>query len=392
MKKETWIVAAKRTPIGAFQGAFATTDATQLGALAIQAAVEESQVAKDKVDEVLMGCVLTAGVGQAPARQASLKAGLPQSVGCTTLNKVCGSGMKTVMLAHDLIQAGSANAVVAGGMENMSSSPYILKKARDGYRLGHDQVLDHMFFDGLQDAYQGELMGVFAEQTAQKYQFSRESMDSWAQQSLLRAQQAIEQGLFKEEITPVTVKQRKAESTYSDDQQPSQLDAEKIPTLRSAFAKDGSVTAANSSSISDGASALVLVGSDFGKAEQLQPVARIIAHTTHAREPEEFTIAPVFAIEDLLEKTGWNKADVDLWEINEAFAVVTQYAVKALELDASKVNVRGGACALGHPIGASGNRILVSLIHALKQSGGKRGIASLCIGGGEATAIAIEIC
>lgn len=392
MKNETWIVAAKRTPIGAFQGAFATTDATQLGALAIQAAVEESQVAKDKVNEVLMGCVLTAGVGQAPARQASLNAGLPQSVGCTTLNKVCGSGMKTVMLAHDLIQAGSANAVVAGGMENMSASPYILKKARDGYRLGHDQVLDHMFFDGLQDAYQGELMGVFAEQTAQKYQFSRESMDSWAQQSLLRAQQAISQGLFKEEIVPVTVKQRKAESTYSDDQQPSQLDVEKIPTLRPAFAKDGSVTAANSSSISDGASALVLVGSEFGKAEQLQPVAKIIAHTTHAREPEEFTIAPVFAIEDLLEKTGWNKVDVDLWEINEAFAVVTQYAVKALELDASKVNVRGGACALGHPIGASGNRILVSLIHALKQSGGKRGIASLCIGGGEATAIAIEIC
>jgi len=392
MKNETWIVAAKRTPIGAFQGAFATTDATQLGALAIQAAVVESQLAAEKIDEVLMGCVLTAGVGQAPARQASLKAGLPQSVGCTTLNKVCGSGMKTVMLAHDLIQAGSAKAVIAGGMENMSASPYILNKARDGYRLGHDQVLDHMFFDGLQDAYQGELMGVFAEQTAQKYQFSRESMDSWAQQSLLRAQQAIEQGLFKDEIIPVTVKQRRVETTFSDDQQPSQLDANKIPTLRPAFAKDGTVTAANSSSISDGASALVVVGSEFAKAEQLQPVAKIIAHTTHAREPEEFTIAPVFAIEKLLEKTGWNKSDVDLWEINEAFAVVTQYAVKALELDVNKVNARGGACALGHPIGASGNRILVSLIHALKQTGGKRGIASLCIGGGEATAIAIEIC
>jgi len=392
MKNETWIVAAKRTPIGAFQGAFATTDATQLGALAIQAAVAESQLAAEKIDEVLMGCVLTAGVGQAPARQASLKAGLPQSVGCTTLNKVCGSGMKTVMLAHDLIQAGSAKAVIAGGMENMSASPYILNKARDGYRLGHDQVLDHMFFDGLQDAYQGELMGVFAEQTAQKYQFSRESMDSWAQQSLLRAQQAIEQGLFKDEIIPVTVKQRRVETTFSDDQQPSQLDANKIPTLRPAFAKDGTVTAANSSSISDGASALVVVGSEFAKAEQLQPVAKIIAHTTHAREPEEFTIAPVFAIEKLLEKTGWNKSDVDLWEINEAFAVVTQYAVKALELDVNKVNARGGACALGHPIGASGNRILVSLIHALKQTGGKRGIASLCIGGGEATAIAIEIC
>ena len=392
MKNETWIVAAKRTPIGAFQGAFATTDATQLGALAIQAAVAESQLAAEKIDEVLMGCVLTAGVGQAPARQASLKAGLPQSVGCTTLNKVCGSGMKTVMLAHDLIQAGSAKAVIAGGMENMSASPYILNKARDGYRLGHDQVLDHMFFDGLQDAYQGELMGVFAEQTAQKYQFSRESMDSWAQQSLLRAQQAIEQGLFKDEIIPVTVKQRRVETTFSDDQQPSQLDAKKIPTLRPAFAKDGTVTAANSSSISDGASALVVVGSEFAKAEQLQPVAKIIAHTTHAREPEEFTIAPVFAIEKLLEKTGWNKSDVDLWEINEAFAVVTQYAVKALELDVNKVNARGGACALGHPIGASGNRILVSLIHALKQTGGKRGIASLCIGGGEATAIAIEIC
>ncbi|HHC6508387.1 TPA: acetyl-CoA C-acyltransferase [Vibrio parahaemolyticus] len=392
MKNETWIVAAKRTPIGAFQGALASTDVTQLGAKAIQGALAESQLAAEKIDEVIMGCVLPAGVGQAPARQASLKAGMPQSIGCTTLNKVCGSGMKTVMFAHDLIQSGSAHAVIAGGMENMSSSPYLLKKARDGFRLGHEQVLDHMFYDGLQDAYQGELMGVFAEQTAQKYQFSRESMDEWAQQSVTRAQQAIEQGLFKEEIIPVNVKSRRSETLVVDDEQPNKLDVAKIPTLRPAFAKDGGVTAANSSSISDGASALVLVDSEFGQQENLQPLAKIVAYSTHARKPDEFTIAPVFAIETLLEKTGWDKSDVDLWEINEAFAVVTQYAVKALELDASKVNPRGGACALGHPIGASGNRILVTLIHALKQTGGKRGVASLCIGGGEATAIAIEIC
>lgn len=392
MNSETWIVAAKRTPIGSFQGMFAATDAIHLGAQAIQAALVDSQLAPEKVDEVLMGCVLPAGVGQAPARQATLKAQLPISVGCTTLNKVCGSGMKTVMLAHDLIQANSANAVIAGGMENMSASPYILKKARDGFRLGHEQVLDHMFYDGLQDAYQGELMGVFAEQTAQRYQFSRESMDQWAQQSVLRAQNAIEQGLFEEEIVPVSVKTKRSQQLCVDDENPKKLNVDKIPTLRPAFAKDGSVTAANSSSISDGASALVLVSSEFGKKENLQPIAKIIGHTTHAREPEEFTIAPVFAIEQLLAKTGWDKSDVDLWEINEAFAVVTQYAVKALELEPNKVNVRGGACALGHPIGASGNRIIVTLIHALKQTGGTRGIASLCIGGGEATAIAIEIC
>ncbi|MCG6241410.1 thiolase family protein [Vibrio diabolicus] len=392
MKNETWIIAAKRTPIGSFQGALASTDVTELGAKAIQGALAESQLDVQKIDEVLMGCVLPAGVGQAPARQASLKAGMPQSIGCTTLNKVCGSGMKTVMLAHDLMQSGNAHAVIAGGMENMSSSPYLLKKARDGFRLGHEQVLDHMFYDGLQDAYQGELMGVFAEQTAQKYQFSRESMDIWAQQSVTRAQQAIEQGLFKEEIVPVNVKSRRDETLVVDDEQPSKLDVTKIPTLRPAFAKDGGVTAANSSSISDGASAMVLVDSEFGRQENLQPLAKIVAYSTHARQPDEFTIAPVFAIETLLEKTGWDKLDVDLWEINEAFAVVTQYAVKALELDASKVNPRGGACALGHPIGASGNRILVTLIHALKQTGGKRGVASLCIGGGEATAIAIEIC
>ncbi|AGQ96652.1 thiolase family protein [Vibrio parahaemolyticus] len=392
MKNETWIVAAKRTPIGSFQGALASTDVTELGAKAIQGALAESQLDAHKIDEVLMGCVLPAGVGQAPARQASLKAEMPQSIGCTTLNKVCGSGMKTVMLAHDLIQSGNAHAVIAGGMENMSSSPYLLKKARDGFRLGHEQVLDHMFYDGLQDAYQGELMGVFAEQTAQKYQFSRESMDAWAQQSVTRAQQAIEQGLFKEEIVPVNVKSRRGDTLVVDDEQPSKLDVTKIPTLRPAFAKDGGVTAANSSSISDGASAMILVDSEFGRQENLQPLAKIVAYSTHARQPDEFTIAPVFAIETLLEKTGWDKSDVDLWEINEAFAVVTQYAVKALELDESKVNPHGGACALGHPIGASGNRILVTLIHALKQTGGKRGVASLCIGGGEATAIAIEIC
>jgi len=391
MKKEIWLVAAKRTPIGAFQGALASTDAATLGARAIEAAMKQSRLENEKIDEVLMGCVLTAGVGQAPARQAALGAGLPESIGATTLNKVCGSGMKTVMLACDLINAGSAKAVVAGGMENMSASPYLMKKAREGFRLGHEQVLDHMFYDGLQDAYQGNLMGVYAEQTAQEYNFSRESMDSWAQQSLSRAKQSINDGLFRDEIVPVEVKSRRSTLLVEDDEQPAKLDIDKIPILKPAFAKDGSVTAANSSSISDGASALVLVDAEFGRQENLQPLAKIVAHATHARKPQEFTIAPVNAIEVLLDKTGWQKSDVDLWEINEAFAVVTQHAVKALELDAEKVNPRGGACALGHPIGASGNRILVTLVHALKQSGGKRGIASLCIGGGEATAIAVEV-
>ncbi|GLO61121.1 acetyl-CoA acetyltransferase [Vibrio sp. MACH09] len=391
MSNEIWVVAAKRTPIGAFQGALATTEATALGAKAIEAALEASQLDKNKVDEVLMGCVLTAAVGQAPARQAALGAGLPQSVGATTLNKVCGSGMKTVMLACDLIKSGSAKAVVAGGMENMSASPYLLNKARDGYRLGHQQVFDHMFYDGLQDAYQGELMGVYAEQTAQRYEFSRESMDKWAQQSVTRAQNAIGDKLFADEIVPVTVKSRRDEQIVSDDEQPNKLDVNKIPTLRAAFAKDGGVTAANSSSISDGASVLLLLDSEFATEEKLTPLAKVVAHATHARKPEEFTIAPVYAIEQLLQKTGWKKSDVDLWEINEAFAVVTQHAIKALDLDENKVNPRGGACALGHPIGASGNRILVTLIHALRQTGGKRGVASLCIGGGEATAIAIEI-
>ncbi|WCE28457.1 thiolase family protein [Vibrio sp. SCSIO 43137] len=391
MKKEIWLVAAKRTPIGAFQGVLASTDAGTLGAKAIEAAMKQSRLENEKIDEVLMGCVLTAGVGQAPARQAALGAGLPESIGATTLNKVCGSGMKTVMLACDLINAGSAKAVVAGGMENMSASPYLMKKAREGFRLGHEQVLDHMFYDGLQDAYQGNLMGVYAEQTAQEFNFSRESMDSWAQQSLSRAKQSINDGLFRDEIVPVEVKSRRSTLLVEGDEQPAKLDIDKIPTLKPAFAKDGSVTAANSSSISDGASAVVLVDAEFGRQQNLQPLAKIVAHATHARKPQQFTIAPVNAIEALLDKTGWQKSDVDLWEINEAFAVVTQHAVKALELDAEKVNPRGGACALGHPIGASGNRILVTLVHALKQSGGKRGIASLCIGGGEATAVAVEI-
>lgn len=391
MNEEIWIVAAKRTPIGAFQGAFAATEVTALGSIAIESALKESQLTSDKIDELLMGCVLTAGVGQAPARNAGLTAGLPKSVGATTLNKVCGSGMKTVMLAHDLIKAGSAQAVIAGGMENMSASPYLLKKARDGYRLGHQQALDHMFFDGLQDAYQGALMGEFAEETAQEHQFSRESMDNWAQQSLRRAKHATRHHLFDEEIVPVSLKTRHGECLVSEDEQPSKLDIEKIPTLKPAFSKNGSVTAANSSSISDGASAMVLVSSEFGRAENVQPLAKICGHATHARTPKEFTTAPVYAVEQLLTRLGWDKSDVDLWEINEAFAVVTQYAVKVLELDPEKVNVRGGACALGHPIGASGNRILVTLLHALKQTGGKRGIATLCIGGGEATAIAIEM-
>ncbi|GAK82779.1 3-ketoacyl-CoA thiolase [Vibrio ponticus] len=392
MTRQTWIVGAKRTPIGAFQGVFAHTHVSDLGATAMRAALEQSKVAADQIEEVYVGCVLTAGVGQAPARQASLKAEIPMSTGCTTINKVCGSGMKTVMLAHDLIQSGSAQALLAAGMENMTASPYMMPKAREGLRLGHGQVLDHMFYDGLQDAYQGNLMGVYAEQTAERYQFSRENMDNWAVQSLSRAQQAIAQGKFRAEIEPVTVKHKRNSFVCQHDEQPSQLDASKIPTLRPAFAQNGSVTAANSSSISDGASALVLVSSEYGTQHGLQPLAKVVAHATHACEPAEFTVAPVFAIEKLLKQLNWQKADVDLWEINEAFAVVTQYAVQALELDADKVNIHGGACALGHPIGASGNRILVTLLHALKQSGGTRGIACLCIGGGEATAIAIEIC
>ncbi|WP_114764625.1 thiolase family protein [Vibrio rhodolitus] len=392
MTRQTWIVGAKRTPIGAFQGVFAHTHVSELGATAMRAALEQSKVTADQIEEVYVGCVLTAGVGQAPARQASLKAEIPMSTGCTTINKVCGSGMKTVMLAHDLIQSGSAQALLAAGMENMTASPYMMPKARDGLRLGHCQVLDHMFYDGLQDAYQGNLMGVYAEQTAERYQFSRESMDNWAVQSLSRAQQAIAQGKFRAEIEPVTVKHKRSSFVCQNDEQPSQLDASKIPTLRPAFAQNGSVTAANSSSISDGASALVLVSSEYGTQHGLQPLAKVVAHATHAREPAEFTVAPVFAIKKLLKQLNWQKADVDLWEINEAFAVVTQYAVQTLELDADKVNIHGGACALGHPIGASGNRILVTLLHALKQSGGTRGIACLCIGGGEATAIAIEIC
>lgn len=388
---ETWILAAKRTPIGSFQGVFSNIEVTDLGSQAIKGALAESGLNAEKISEVLMGCVLPAGVGQAPARQASLGAKIPESVGCTTINKVCGSGMKTVMLAHDIIQAGSAQAIVAGGMENMSASPYIMKKARQGLRLGHDQVLDHMFYDGLQDAYQGELMGVYAERMAEKYQYSRESMDNWAQGSVIRARNAIENGMFIDEIVPVTVANRDSKIHVTNDEHPHQVDVSKMVTLRSAFAKHGSVTAANSSSISDGASALILVNSEFAIEENLRPIAKIVAHTTHARKPEEFTIAPVYAIEQLLEKTGWDKEDVDLWEINEAFAVVTQHVIQSLNLDPDKVNSRGGACALGHPIGASGNRIIVTLIHALKQTHGKRGIASLCIGGGEATAIAIEM-
>ncbi|RJX75598.1 thiolase family protein [Vibrio sinensis] len=388
---ETWILAAKRTPIGSFQGVFSNIEVTDLGSQAIKGALAESGLNAEKISEVLMGCVLPAGVGQAPARQASLGAKIPESVGCTTINKVCGSGMKTVMLAHDMIQAGSARAIVAGGMENMSASPYIMKKARQGLRLGHDQVLDHMFYDGLQDAYQGELMGVYAERMAEKYQYSRESMDNWAQDSVMRARNAIENGMFIDEIAPVTVANHHSTIHVTNDEHPHQVDVSKMVTLRSAFAKHGSVTAANSSSISDGASALILVNSEFAIEQNLRPIAKIVAHTTHARKPEEFTISPVYAIEQLLEKTGWDKEDVDLWEINEAFAVVTQHAIQSLNLDPEKVNSRGGACALGHPIGASGNRIIVTLIHALKQTHGKRGIASLCIGGGEATAIAIEM-
>lgn len=384
------IVAAKRTAMGGFMGALSELDATALGAAAIKAAVAASGVNSADISEVIMGNVLSAGLGQAPARQATLKAGLPLSAGATTLNKVCGSGLKAVMLATDLLQAGSANIVVAGGMESMSKAPYLLDKARSGYRMGHGQIKDHMMLDGLENAYDGKAMGCFAQDTADEQGISREQMDAYAIESLNRAQQAISQGDFVNEITPVVVQTRKGELSVDTDEQPGNAKPEKIPALKAAFAKDGTITAANSSSISDGAAALVLMREADAKAQGLTPIARVVAHTTHSIEPALFTVAPVGAMEKLLTKAGWDKQHVDLWEINEAFAMVTMLAIKALALDPAKVNVNGGACALGHPIGASGARILVTLIHALRQRGLHKGVASLCIGGGEAVAMAIE--
>ena len=386
------IVGMARTPMGGFQGVLKDVSAPELGSFAIRAALERGGVPAEDVDEVLMGCVLPAGLGQAPARQASLGAGIPDSTGCTTVNKMCGSGMKTTMLAHDLLKAETNEVMVAGGLESMSNTPYILPKARSGQRLGHGQMLDHMFLDGLEDAFdKGKLMGVFAERTAKKYGFSREAQDEFAIRSLTRAKKAIEDGSFDAEVTPVTFKNRQGEVTVEQDEQPLTANLEKIPKLRPAFDKDGTVTAANSSSISDGAAALVMMRESTAKKRGLKPIARFLGHSSFAQEPAWFTTAPVSAIRNLLETVGWNVDDVDLFEINEAFAVVTMAAMKDLDLPADKVNIHGGACALGHPVGASGTRILVTLISALQKYGKTRGVASLCIGGGEATAMAVEV-
>lgn len=386
------VVGMARTAMGGFQGDLAALTASELGAVAIRAAVERAGLAPEAVDEVIMGCVLPAGQGQAPARQATLGAGLPLGVGATTINKMCGSGMKALMLGHDLLKAGAANVMVAGGMESMSNAPYVIPKARGGLRLGHGELKDHMFLDGLEDAYdKGKLMGVFAEVCAEKYGFSRSAQDEFAIASLTRAQQAITSGAFSKEIVPVTKVGRKGEEIIAQDEQPLKANLDKIATLKPAFKKDGTVTPANASSISDGAAALVLMRESEARAQGLLPLARIVAHSTHAHEPSWFTTAPVGAINKLLDKTGWGIADVDLFEINEAFAVVTMAAMKELSLPHDKVNVNGGACALGHPIGASGARIVVTLIAALQARGGKRGVASLCIGGGEATALAVEL-
>jgi len=386
------IAAAARTPMGGFQGELKGFAAPELGAAAIRAAVERARLKPEDVQEVLMGCVLPAGQGQAPARQAALGAGLPQSAGCTTVNKMCGSGMKAAMLAHDSVISGSYDIVVAGGMESMTNAPYLLPKARAGLRMGHGQVLDHMFYDGLEDAYdKGRLMGTFAEECAGTYKFSREAQDAFAIQSLQRAKQANSDGSFAWEITPLAVKAGKEQKFIEMDEQPFKANLEKIPTLKPAFRKDGTVTAANSSSISDGAAALVLMRRSTAEKRGLAPIATIVGHSTHAQAPALFTTAPVGAIRKLLEKTSWKAQEVDLYEINEAFAVVTMAAMQEHKLAHEKVNVHGGACALGHPIGASGARILVTLIGALRKRGGRRGVASLCIGGGEATAMALEL-
>lgn len=385
------IVSAARTPMGGMAGSLSDVRAPDLCATSIKAAIERAGVQAEDVDEVVMGCVLPAGLGQAPARQASRAAGIPDAAGATTVNKMCGSGMKAVMLAHDQILAGSANIMVAGGMESMSQAPYILPKARQGMRMGHGQVMDHMFLDGLEDAYEGGLMGTFAQKSADDYNITREGMDDFAIGSLNKALAAIEAGEFKEEIAPVTIKTRKGEVVVDTDEQPGNARIDKIRGLKPAFKKDGTVTAANSSSISDGGSALLLMKESEANARGLQPLARIVSHSTHAQLPAEFTIAPIGAIQKALDKAGWGKDDIDLYEINEAFAVVSMLAINEMGLDADKVNVRGGACALGHPIGSSGSRIMVTLLHALKQKGLKKGVASLCIGGGEATAVAVEM-
>jgi len=390
MTEDVFIVAARRTPIGAFQGALSGATAPQLGAAAVRAAVSDSRVSGEQIDEVILGCVLPAGLGQAPARQAAMAAGVPQSVPATTINKVCGSGMRSAMLGCDSIRAGSARIVIAGGFESMTNAPYLLLKARQGYRMGHGEMLDHMFYDGLQNPYDGKMMGQFAEATAKKYQFTRDDQDAFAAESVRRAQAACGNGAFGAEITPVTVKGRKGDQLVERDEPPFNCDISKIPNLKPAFAKDGTVTAASSSSIADGAAALVLMNESAARAVGAAPLARVVAYASYAQAPEWFTTAPASAIKKVLEKAGWSAAQVDLYEINEAFAVVTMASMRDVGLDHARVNVNGGACALGHPIGASGARIIATLVHALKRLGLKRGVAALCIGGGEATAIAIE--
>ena len=385
------ILAARRTPVGAFQGVFSSVAAPQLGAVAIKAALADSGLAASDVDEVIMGCVLSAGLGQAPARQAAMGAGLPSGTPSTTVNKMCGSGMRAVMSAADQILAGSAKVMVAGGLESMTNAPYLLPKARAGYRMGNQEVLDHMFFDGLQSPWDGQLMGCFAEATSEKYGFSRAAQDDFASESVRRAQAAVSNGAFAKEVAPVATKTRKGEALIDKDETPGTLDIAKIPTLKAAFKKDGTVTAASSAGISDGAAAIVLARESYAASRGLKPAARIVGYASFAREPEWFTLAPVGAIQKLLAQVNWRAADVDLFEINEAFAVVAMAAIKDVGLDHSKVNINGGACALGHPIGATGARILTTLLYALKSRGKKRGVASLCIGGGEATAIAIEL-
>ncbi|HFD2102940.1 TPA: thiolase family protein [Acinetobacter baumannii] len=385
------IVNGARTAMGGFQGSLSGLTAPELGAVTIKEAIARAGLQPTDVEEVIMGCVLPAGLKQGPARQAMRKAGLPDSTGAVTINKLCGSGMKAVMQAADMIKAGSAEIVVAGGMESMTNAPYVLPKARAGYRMGHGEIKDHMFFDGLEDAETGRLMGSFAQDMANTRGYTREQMDDFAIRSLKRAQTAITEGYFKDEIVPVTVSTRKGDVIIDQDEQPLNAKIDKIPSLKPAFAKDGTITAANASSISDGASALVLTSSEVAAQRGLQPLAKIIATASNSQHPSEFTIAPVGAIEKVLKKAGWNAQDVDLWEINEAFAMVTMCPIDDFKLDPEKVNIHGGACALGHPVGSTGSRIILTLIHALKRTGGKKGVAALCIGGGEATAVAIEI-
>jgi acetyl-CoA C-acetyltransferase len=385
------IVSAKRTPIGAFQGALTPVTATQLGSAAVKAAIEASGVKAADIQEVIMGCVLSAGLGQGPARQAALGAGIPISTPAVTINKLCGSGLKSVMMASDQIRVGDVDVALAGGLESMTNAPYLLLKGRAGYRMGHGEIFDHMFLDGLNSPFDGKAMGCFADATAAKYNFTRAQQDAYAAESVRRAMHAVESGAFDKEVTPVTVKTRKGDIVVARDETPATCNVEKIPSLKPAFGKDGTVTAASSSSISDGAAALVLMSSAAAKARGLKPLARVLAYASHSQEPEWFTIAPVGAIKKVLAKLGWRPHDADLYEINEAFAAVTMVAMKDVDIDHARVNVNGGACALGHPIGATGARILTTLIHALHANGKKRGIASLCIGGGEAVALAVEV-